>query len=283
MSARLTNIGGAPIQETDVESTSNGRRYPSVDFSSTKAKVLNCNITGSNPAKITASCAVANNSVRLEHGLLNPGDSISVEIRLEGDPGNIRDLPRVTYRVAGIPSESTRYPSAGNTPVRVALLSMPPALEWAVLAAASALPILSLFLFGAGYRDAYRAAFPPLSGRLQMTDLVRQALAALDKNARPSDLQGQAARTAYTSLPYPMDRKAQSAIKELVLGMHESPDAFINRAVEAASNALYPNSLRERLTAINRDDIVLGSLALLMGIATSLVVAAAWVRAATGR
>jgi hypothetical protein len=65
--------------------------------------------------------------------------------------------------------------------------------------------------------------------------------------------------------------------------MHESPDAFINRAVEAASNALYPNSLRERLTAINRDDIVLGSLALLMGIATSLVVAAAWVRAATGR
>jgi hypothetical protein len=93
VSARLTNIGGAPIQETDVESTSNGRRYPSVDFSSTKAKVLNCNITGSNPAKITASCAVANNSVRLEHGLLNPGDSISVEIRLEGDLATF-----VTYR-----------------------------------------------------------------------------------------------------------------------------------------------------------------------------------------
>src|ERR1017187_589695 len=160
VSARLTNTGGAPIQETDVESTVSGRKYPSVDFASTKAKVLNCNITGSNRPNITASCAVADNSVRLEHGLLNPGDSISVEIRLEGDPGDIHHLPRVTYRIAGIPSESTRYPSAGDTPVRVALLSMPLALEWAVLAVASALPISSLFLFGAVYRTAYQAAFP---------------------------------------------------------------------------------------------------------------------------
>ena len=280
VSARLANTGGAPIQETDVESTAGGRKYPSVDFGSTKAKVLNCDITGSNRPNITASCAVADNSVRLEHGLLNPGDSISVEIRLEGDPGDIHHLPRVTYRIAGIPSESTRYPSAGDTPVRVALLSMPLALEWAVLAVASALPIASLFLFGAVYRTAYQAAFPPLS---KTTDLIRQVLAGLDKNAGPADLQAQAARVVHASLPGPIDRRAQSAIEELVLVVNESPDAFINRAEAAASSALYRSPLRERLKAINGFEIVLGSLALLMGIAASLVVGAAWVRAVAGR
>jgi hypothetical protein len=359
VSARLTNAGGAPIQEADVEASGNIRKFPSVDFG-TAATILSCNVTGANRPNITATCLTSGSSIRVEHGLLNPGDTVTLEVRFEGDPGELSNLPPVAYRIAGISRETTRYSSSSDVRIPVTLVSVPPAMQWAILAAASALAIIALILGGVGYASAFRSAFPTSARRSELTAKIRQSLANMSEIYLPPDLPVRVARHVYYKLPSGPDTVARTAIEQLTLRPGESAEDFIRRAEGAALNAIgvaghqgdvvnethqsiltlskefasatWParaanavyialpagpdrlaraaieqlnvkpgepaadfieraaaaaatvstTTLKQRLRAVDRDDVIYGSVSLLLGVAASLVMTAAWYRAVRG-
>jgi hypothetical protein len=71
---------------------------------------------------------VEGNTLRIEHGLLNPGDSVSIEILFEGDPGDINQLPPVSYRIADILEPITKYLS--NRPLKFQVTYFPLSRLW---------------------------------------------------------------------------------------------------------------------------------------------------------
>ena len=87
LSARLTNTGAVPIEKREIESPL------LIAFDPQRAKILGANITGRNPGSIDATCnTTEKNEIILEHGLLNPADSVTFEVLFDGDPGS--DLPQ---------------------------------------------------------------------------------------------------------------------------------------------------------------------------------------------
>jgi len=173
ISARLANTGGTPIQSSDVEGTTTERKFAAITFDSARARILNCNVTGSNRSNVTAQCRVADNSVHIEHGLLNPGDSIGVELRLEGDPGDIRQLPKVQYRIAGISEETTTYPPEHDISVAATYPGFARRPEFILLGFGSFVPVFLFVIAIAGFVVATETA---LQSRKGITQLLAKGL-----------------------------------------------------------------------------------------------------------
>jgi hypothetical protein len=105
-SGSLTNTGNTPIDASDVENNKMLIIFPNV-------AVLRPVITSVQPKDIIASIDAAGDTVELSHKLMNPGDTISFDVILSGEPG-----PReVRYHVRGmsrlIERENAPPPTAG--------------------------------------------------------------------------------------------------------------------------------------------------------------------------
>lgn len=74
---------------------------------------------------------------------------------------------------------------------------------------------------------------------------------------------------------------AKLAVGGLAVGVNEARKDFNKRVLEVALNAAYPKSLMKRLNN-SSEYIIPGSIALLLGTPSYLVLVAAWVRALIG-
>lgn len=83
-SRSLTNTGNTPIDAGDVENNKMTIKFPNVT-------VLRQVITSVQPKDIIASIDAAGDTVELSHKLMNPGDTISFDVILSGDPGDFSD------------------------------------------------------------------------------------------------------------------------------------------------------------------------------------------------
>jgi hypothetical protein len=103
ISARLVNVGAIPIDGNDVKDGA----FPTVTFTN-GVNVIGAEIKDRTPSNLKAAITFGTNYVRLEHGLLNPTDSVLLQLVLEGDPGELTSLPPVAYRISGITTPTTR-------------------------------------------------------------------------------------------------------------------------------------------------------------------------------
>ncbi len=92
ITAKLSNTGSLPIEGDD-------EMYPTVKFAE---KVIRADAKEPNRRGIKAETKFDDHSVQVQHGLMNVGDSVPVQILLEGDPGEIAQLPPILYHVSGI-------------------------------------------------------------------------------------------------------------------------------------------------------------------------------------
>jgi hypothetical protein len=139
ISARLNNSGDLPIASNDI----NDGRYPTVKFNDT-VTVIAAEIKMQNPADVVAHLFVDANKITVNHGLLNPGDWIGVQILVEGDPGDVSQLPAATARISGITSLTTRYPAPTTKNVGVAYFQFSRLTEIFLLILASMVPSIAL-------------------------------------------------------------------------------------------------------------------------------------------
>ena len=125
-SGSLTNTGNIPIDAGDVENNKMLVKFPDVS-------VLRTVITSVQPEDIIASIDATGDTVELSHKLMNPGDTISFDVILSGEPGprevryHVRGMSRLIQRENAPPPEVgalSTAKSAGVTGAQIILSSV---------------------------------------------------------------------------------------------------------------------------------------------------------------
>jgi len=194
ITAKLSNTGSLAVDGSD-------EMYPVVKFSE---KVIRADTKEPNRLGIRAEARFDEHSVEIRHGLLNPGDSIPIEILIEGDPGKITAFPPVLYRISGIEQPVTRYPAAVQARVGVAYFNFARPLEYLILIFVSFAPVLFSLLVAAGIALSLESMFP------------EKKLARILKNPASisvregNSAQDKLAKKVYVDLPRPLIRQRKS-------------------------------------------------------------------------
>ncbi len=166
-SIRLENSGNQPIETRDIEAP------PHLAFSS--ASVVGAEIVGRSQPALAASVAHKDGIVTIQHGLLNPGDWIAVDVLVDGDPG----VPSVSARISGISVLSEVRPAPGPSIARATLFPLPLPLTYAMLIIASLASAVLLLTSVAGIALAVKPVFRRLSKRTIDQDKDQLAVPSL--------------------------------------------------------------------------------------------------------
>jgi hypothetical protein len=169
ISGRLVNSGQVPISSNPDEL----EEPPQLEFSD-QTRIIGATITsrknanGTTISDLKASCVITDNILRIDHGLLNPGDSVYVQILLQGDPGDIDQLPQVTYRIANIIEPSTRYPESKSEKPNPVFFDFSKSINFLLLLFSTLLPLM---MIGASLFVAWES-IKKLSVRSDLTERI---------------------------------------------------------------------------------------------------------------
>jgi hypothetical protein len=267
VTARLTNIGSIPIDESDVKDGV----FPSVRFSNTT--VISAETKEANRPAIKASAAFDDHSVRIQHGLLNPGDSIPVQILLEGDPGEVTRLPQVVYRIAGIGDSVTRYPSTNTPRVGVAFFTFTRWFEYLVIIVATFTPLLGLMAVAAVAASSIDDMYPERA--LRRLENSPELVVSQDPG---SSLNEVVAKAVTKRLPMRLAGQAEQVFATLPRKSGEEMEDYVKRSVQALRERILTIGWWDRLQLIDGANILAFFVFLLITAALGLVLFAAWVR-----
>lgn len=169
-SARLVNIGNKPIETRDIE------KPVLLRFKS--ASVLDVKIKERIPSNILVNAAFEEDTVTLDHGLLNPGDNIAFEVLFDGDPG----WPDASARISGINELTILLPTDGGEGPFTTVFPMPRPVQYTILGLTTlgivAVIVLSGIALWAGgsrvvnmYMENYVERFDHRIARLKLNEI----------------------------------------------------------------------------------------------------------------
>lgn len=121
LTARLENTGNTPIIEDDID-TLLLLQFPA-------GRVLGVDIGATNPPGIPAAAIQQASEVEIEPTLLNPGDYISFDVLLDGDP----KLPTALVRVVGVSRPIVLHPSDETSTFYATWFQLPRPVEYIAL------------------------------------------------------------------------------------------------------------------------------------------------------
>jgi hypothetical protein len=170
VSARLENSGNQPIEARDLEA------LPKFKFEGTK--VVNADVISKSDPSIFAQTTVSDDTVSVEHKLLNSGDWIDFDILLDGEPSL---PPRLSLRIVGISKAKQTVISSGGKEIHLAPFDVSKNFFLPVLVFSSLIPLLLLFLglyyFYAGISQFFQKSFSGLSEQeSQEEQFIRSSL-----------------------------------------------------------------------------------------------------------
>jgi hypothetical protein len=138
LSARLENTGDLPLERRDIEQP--------LTLVFQTVRVLGGDVSARSPRDLEASARVDSLSVIVTNGLLNPGDSYSIDILTDGRP----QLPAASMRVSGVGRLHVVNPTS-QSPVRgPTAIPLPEFLGFLALLVSS-IVVLALFAAGIGF------------------------------------------------------------------------------------------------------------------------------------
>lgn len=131
LSGRLENTGTIPIEERDIE------QPIQIDFG--KSKIINADVVQKNQDSLFAKINTNTNSIEVIHKLLNPGDWVSFDIVLDGEP-NIP--PNSTLRISGVSELKSSLLQTGQQKTYPTLFEMPKSIVYSLLTITTAIGIM---------------------------------------------------------------------------------------------------------------------------------------------
>jgi hypothetical protein len=265
ISARLENTGSIAIDENDVKDDA----YPKLVFHS---NILSAEIKSTNREGIIGRVIVETNVVRIKTGLLNPGDLLSLQILLEGDPGEITNLPKVSYRISDIEEPRTVYPSLPTQHTDVAYFKFPKITEYVITIVASVTPVFMIILLWAAASDIISGAFPSkkLAAKL---GAIRKLI---NMSASGKQLQISAAAAFYGQLGPPYDGRARDLILTMLPSGSESSVDYVERIISAVRTGILPHGFTQRIRAVDQSAIFGGIIVFALFIPTALIMMGSW-------
>jgi hypothetical protein len=257
---KLVNTGDLPIDSSDVKDQS----FASLTFAN---PILAAEIKAVNPRGIKATTEIrAPNTVVIDHGLLNPGDAVTVQVILEGEVGT--NLPPVDYRIAGIKEAVTTF-EPQRRPVGVVLIKAAPVTTFLLLFCGSVGTFVWVGILLIGLVDTMRGIFTEKDFE---GALLKAKTGALNNSGlaiqRSAEISFDAWLKSFGNIA--------ASIKDTPPTKEESAESYINRLAELAKARFRP-SLVDRLRRRYQDALwVFAFLAL--SASTGLIVGAAWLR-----
>jgi hypothetical protein len=225
---RLVNTGTLPIVTEDIKDD----RWPSLSFDK---NILSAEIKSKSHDDIKATVEIiGTNSLRIVHGLLNPGDFIEVQALFEGDVGGLTSCPPLRYRIAGIENPMTGYPPSEANSRGPTYIKTPRYLTLGILMSASASPFLWLLLifFGGWFlRDTILT-----SSFLEKQ--IAEITAELKSESTPAALQRKVSDRFYTRLHDPNDSIARKLIDANAPNAGESSIQYLERVGDLLRHTL---------------------------------------------
>ena len=275
ITARLFNSGSLPIDSSNVKDDA----YPTIVFPSS-INVISAEIKSRTPNGLKVEVHYNASQVRVEHGLLNPGDSVNLQILLEGDPGDITSLPNVNYRISGILNPSTRFPSPPARRVGIAYFQLSPLSEYILLITASLLPVILVMLGAFGLVQTFKqGAFP----ERKIADAFKRVLAAKTlPTTSVSDLKEAVAQAMYSGLSSPLDKRVRDFIKNLDVSKAQSREQWLENIPRELQERFTPTTIWGRLQALNRTEFFIGLCCFVFGVASALILTGSWYRIIVG-
>ena len=290
LSARVTNSGDIPIEKRDIEQPPTITFNPGISVLEAKIternpngvivdiKVLGPKITELNPkGDQVESNTPEPNQIVIDHGLLNPGDSITFEVLLDGE---LSGWPEPTMRISGVQPSRARVPTDQLVTYSVAFFPMPRTLEYLTLVLGSivgigtfilsliALPIMVKRLRLPGNLDEI------FDQRIILGTLKRDPSATLDAPT-VEKIREYLANYVYSRLQGPMDMIAKRAVESVSFSPHSNHTAaeFLKIARHAVEDTLRSTPLRKR---VDTGELAIFVLFLLIGVTISLVMSGSW-------
>ena len=265
LSGRLSNLGAIPIDGSDIKDGA----MPSLTFS---IPVIAAEVKGYNRDGIKASIATDKSTVRIEHGLLNPGDSIGVQILIDGDPGEIASLPKLKCRILGIEEPQTRYPANSAPKIGVTYFRLPPAGEYLVLITASIFSLFILvmpFIVGA---DVFKSPSKSLANALLQTRKEIPPLKAAEA------VKSRFASAVFIKFPSPKDTRAREIVNSVIVEADDSPEDVLTRCAKAVEDQLLPKSAFELIRWVDIGELIAVLMLVVFGVCLALILAGSWCR-----
>ena len=230
ISAVVINAGGIAIEKRDIE------RPSLLQFDGARARIIEVHITQKNPPGLEASVVAEPNAVRIEHGLLNPGNSFSFEILLDGDPGG--SLPALDSRISGVEPNTRGLP--GDVQPSNLLLSRKRSTQLAMI-------IVATIILGFVDFLAVLGTFETAKKIISRPTVNAEKLASLEKKFTPGEL----VSFLYYSLP--------QALRAVTIGppqpnwledFHNIPTSAGNEDAARRTWSAMRAGLKERLCTI---------------------------------
>ena len=268
VTARLFNSGSISIDASDVKDLA----YPTVLFPS-NVNVIGAEIKSRSPSDLRAQIFYQGNQVRVENGLFNPTDSVTIQILLEGDPGEIAALPPVQYRIAGIVTPTTRYSSPPIKRTNIAYFQMPSVTEYIVLVLASLLPLICVVGGAITFvREITQGAFP----EKKIAAFFSKATAKDSPSASAAEIKDLLAREMFVRLSPPLDGRARDVIKKVEILPSESKQQLIEKIKIKLQAEFTPKNFAGRLKAIDKSALFGMLVIFALGAASMLVIFGSW-------
>lgn len=276
ISARLVNSGGLSIDSSDVKDGA----FPTVIFPAS-VTVIGAQVTKLTPTDLKATISYSTNFVRIEHGLLNPTDNIELQILLEGDAGEIKAFPQVSYRISGITTAKTLFPSEPLRPIGVAYFNLPLFTDYLALILASLPVIVCFFIIWVPCQEAFMSVFPEKKMVKRYSETISLSEWPIYKLKSAKELQDfLAERLVISGTP-------KEKVKDLVLRFEvqnsETKQQFSERLREKLLDELTPKSLFARIRVIDKGAVMVAIAFTAIGLSGALVLFASWFRLITGR
>src|SRR5262245_14763372 len=258
LSARVSNIGDTPIEKRDIEE-------PLV-FTLQSGAVLAAEIVSTQPSGLRVGKTHDPRSVRLDHGLLNPGDSIALEILTDGDPG----WPSASARVSGVQALSVTIPSTDGTgPPRIAWFRLSRQTEYSILTISSVAVVGMLVVSAVAMREILLSAiFPMVFYRGKINQAFREA-----ESFPPSEVQTKLAERLWMLLPSGVDNAVRDTITSLKAIPGETTAGFLERVRRELRSF---KNLLQRLRRVKIVDTLIFVAIVAAAVSCGLIVAGAW-------
>ena len=262
VTAKLSNTGALSVEGSD-------EMYPTVKFSE---KVIRADTKEPNRLGVRAEAQFDEHSVEIRHGLLNPGDSIPIEILIEGDPGKISGFPPVLYRISGIEQPVTRYPAPVQARVGIAYFDFGRPIEYLILIFASFVPLLFSLLVAAGIGLSVESMYP----ERKLVKILKNPASVSVREGNSA--QEKLAKALYVDLPSPLDKAAEKLVRETNQNPGDSQDDYVVRVTTAVKSQVMPTGISERLQRLDKGAVVVFATTAVLTIASVLVAIGSWHR-----
>jgi hypothetical protein len=168
ISAQIINSGQLQIVKSDFE------RPSMLQFDPTKARIIEAHIVERNPPGLDTNISIEGNAVRIDHGLLNAGNSFAFEVLLDGDPG--ATLPTLDSRIAGVEPTTRGIPGDGQP--NNLLLSRRRGTQLIIIVITTAVLAFAVFV-------AFLGAFNTVQTMSFKVDISTEKIAALEARLKP--------------------------------------------------------------------------------------------------